>query len=124
MTCRRLARVSRASLLQVIREDYMRTAMAKGLHGFRVIVVHGLRNSLIPVATVLGPMFAGIVTGSLIVERIFGIPGMGRYFVDSITNRDYPVIMGVTLVYSILLVLGNLLVDLSYAWLDPRIRYD
>jgi oligopeptide transport system permease protein len=119
-----IARLTRASLLQVIREDYMRTAMAKGLHGFRVIVVHGLRNSLIPVATVLGPMFAGIVTGSLIVERIFGIPGMGRYFVDSITNRDYPVIMGVTLVYSVLLVAGNLLVDLSYAWLDPRIRYD
>ncbi len=119
-----IARLTRASLLQVIREDYMRTAMAKGLNSFRVIVVHGLRNSLIPVATVLGPMFAGIVTGSLIVERIFGIPGMGRYFVDSITNRDYPVIMGVTLVYSVLLVAGNLLVDLSYAWLDPRIRYD
>lgn len=119
-----IARLTRASLLQVIREDYIRTAMAKGLHGFRVIVVHGLRNSLIPVATVLGPMFAGIVTGSLVVERIFGIPGMGRYFVDSITNRDYPVIMGVTLVYSILLVLANLLVDISYAWLDPRIRYD
>ncbi len=119
-----IARLTRASLLQVIREDYMRTAMAKGLNSFRVIVVHGLRNSLIPVATVLGPMFAGIVTGSLIVERIFGIPGMGRYFVDSITNRDYPMIMGTTVVYSMLLVLGNLLVDLSYAWLDPRIRYD
>lgn len=119
-----IARLTRASLLQVIREDYMRTAYAKGLPPRRTIIVHGLRNSLIPVATVLGPMFAGVVTGSLIVERIFGIPGMGRYFVDAITNRDYPLIMGTVLVYSVLLVIANLVVDISYAWLDPRIRYD
>lgn len=119
-----IARLTRASLLQVIREDYMRTAAAKGLHQRRVIILHGLRNSLIPVATVLGPMFAGIVTGSMVVEQIFGIAGMGKYFVTSVTNRDYPLIMGAVLVYSVLLVLANLMVDISYAWLDPRIRYD
>ncbi|MCR4392634.1 MAG: ABC transporter permease [Candidatus Acetothermia bacterium] len=119
-----IARLTRASLLQVIREEYMRTAYAKGLHSRRVIILHGLRNSLIPVATVLGPMFAAVVTGSMVVEQIFGIPGMGRYFVTSVTNRDYPLVMGATLVYSLLLVFANLLVDISYAWLDPRIRYD
>ncbi|MFH1610086.1 MAG: ABC transporter permease [Candidatus Bipolaricaulota bacterium] len=119
-----IARLTRASLLQVIREDYMRTALAKGLHGGRVILLHGLRNSLIPVVTVLGPMFAAVVTGSMVVEQIFGIPGMGKYFVTSVTNRDYPVVMGAVLVYSVLLVAANLLVDISYAWLDPRIRYD
>ncbi len=119
-----IARLTRASLLQVIREDYMRTASAKGLPQRRVIILHGLRNSLIPVATVLGPMFAGIVTGSMVVEQIFGIAGMGKYFVTSVTNRDYPLIMGAVLLYSVLLVAANLLVDISYAWLDPRIRYD
>jgi len=87
-------------------------------------LVHGLRNSLIPVVTVMGPMIAAVVTGSLIVERIFGIAGMGQYFITSVTNRDYPVVMGVTLVYAVLLVVGNLLVDMSYGFLDPRIRYD
>ncbi len=119
-----IARLTRASLLQVIREDYIRTAYAKGLPGRRTVILHGLRNSLIPVATVLGPMFAGIVTGSMIVEQIFGIAGMGKYFVTSVTNRDYPMIMGAVLLYSVLLVGANLLVDVSYAWLDPRIRYD
>ncbi|MBC7093643.1 ABC transporter permease [Candidatus Bipolaricaulota bacterium] len=119
-----IARLTRASLLQVIREDYIRTAYAKGLHSRRVIILHGLRNSLIPVATVLGPMFAAVVTGSMVVEQIFGIPGMGKYFVTSVTNRDYPLVMGATLMYSLLLVFANLLVDISYAWLDPRIRYD
>lgn len=119
-----IARLTRASLLQVIREDYIKTAYAKGLPARRTIIVHGLRNSLIPVATVLGPMFAGIVTGSLVVEQIFGIAGMGKYFVTAITNRDYPMIMGSVLVYSVLLVAANIVVDVSYAWLDPRIRYD
>ncbi len=120
----RIGRLTRASLLQVIREDYITTAMSKGLSTGRVVIVHALRNSLIPVVTVLGPMFAAVVTGSLIVEQIFGIPGMGKYFITSITNRDYPVVMGATLVYAVLLVLGNLFVDISYGWLDPRIRYD
>jgi ABC-type dipeptide/oligopeptide/nickel transport system permease component len=119
-----IARLTRASLLQVIREDYIRTARAKGLVERAVIMRHALRNSLIPVITVLGPIFAFLVTGSFVTETIFGIPGLGRYFITSITNRDYPVITGVILLYAIILVLANLLVDITYGWLDPRIRYD
>jgi len=118
-----ICRLTRASLLQVIREDYIRTARAKGLAEWAVVVRHALKNSLIPVATILGPMFAAIVTGTFIIEQIFGIPGMGKHFVTSIGNRDYPLIVGVTLVYAVLLVVANLIVDITYAWLDPRIRY-
>lgn len=118
-----IARLTRASLLQVVREDYIRTARAKGLSERIVITRHALKNSLIPVVTVLGPMFAGLVTGTFVTETVFGIPGMGKYFVTSITNRDYPVIMGTILLYAILLVLANLLVDVLYGFLDPRIRY-
>ena len=119
-----IARLMRASLLQTIREDYIRTARAKGLVERLVIIRHALKNSLIPVVTILGPMFAGLVTGTFVVETVFGIPGMGKYFVTSITNRDYPVIMGTILLYAFLLVIANLLVDISYAFLDPRIRYE
>jgi oligopeptide transport system permease protein len=119
-----ISRLTRASLLQVIREDYIRTARAKGLRERVVIVTHALKNSLIPVITILGPMFAAVVTGTFIIEQIFGIPGMGKHFVTSIGNRDYPLIMGVTLIYTVLLVVANLFVDVAYAWLDPRIRYD
>ena len=119
-----IARLTRASLLQVIREDYIRTARAKGLVERLVITRHALKNSLIPVVTILGPLFAALVTGTFITEQIFGIPGMGKYFVTSITNRDYPVIMGTILLYAILLVIANVFVDLVYAYLDPRIRYD
>jgi ABC-type dipeptide/oligopeptide/nickel transport system permease component len=119
-----IARLTRASLLQVIREDYIRTARAKGLRERIVVVRHALKNSLIPVVTVLGPLFAAVVTGTFVIEQIFGIPGMGKHFVTSIGNRDYPLITGVTLVYALILVFANLVVDLAYAWLDPRIRYD
>jgi ABC-type dipeptide/oligopeptide/nickel transport system permease component len=119
-----IARLTRASLLQVIREDYIRTARAKGLQERMVVVRHALKNSLIPVVTILGPLFVGVVTGTFIIELIFGIPGMGKYFVTSITNRDYPVIMGTILLYAVFLVIANLLVDITYAFLDPRIRYD
>ncbi|MGB3716935.1 MAG: ABC transporter permease [Candidatus Promineifilaceae bacterium] len=119
-----IARLTRGSLLQVIREDYIRTARAKGLHERSVVIGHALKNSLIPVVTTMGPLFAALVTGTFIVEQIFGINGMGKHFVQSVGNRDYPVLMGVTLLYSVLLVISNLLVDISYAWLDPRIRYD
>jgi ABC-type dipeptide/oligopeptide/nickel transport system permease component len=119
-----IARLTRASLLQTVREDYIRTARAKGLHERTVIAKHALKNSLIPVVTILGPLFAALVTGTFVTETIFGIPGMGRYFVTSITNRDYPVIMGTILLYAVFLVIANLLVDLTYAYLDPRIRYD
>lgn len=119
-----IARLTRASLLQVIREDYIRTAKAKGLRYWSVIAVHALKNSLIPVVTILGPMFAAVVTGSFVVEQIFALPGMGRHFIQSVTNRDYPVVLGTAIVYAVLLVGANLAVDISYAFLDPRIRYD
>ncbi|HNR95479.1 MAG TPA: ABC transporter permease [Anaerolineae bacterium] len=118
-----IARLTRASMLQVIREDYIRTARAKGLTERVVMVRHALKNAFIPVATILGPMFAALVTGTFIVEQIFAIPGMGKYFITSITNRDYPVVMGTILLYAVFLVLANLAVDLTYAFLDPRIRY-
>jgi ABC-type dipeptide/oligopeptide/nickel transport system permease component len=118
-----LARLTRASLLQVVREDYIRTARAKGLLERTVITRHAMKNSMIPVITVLGPMFAGLVTGTFVTELIFGIHGMGKYFVTSITNRDYPVIMGTILLYAVILVMANLFVDILYAFLDPRIRY-
>ncbi|PJF25802.1 MAG: hypothetical protein CUN53_10935 [Phototrophicales bacterium] len=118
-----LARLTRASLLQVLNEDFIRTARSKGLHERRVILWHGLRNSLIPVVTIFGPFFAGVVTGTFAVEQIFAIPGMGRYFITSVNARDYPVIMGTILLYAFILVVANFIVDLIYAWLDPRIRY-
>ncbi|MBN1304831.1 MAG: ABC transporter permease [Anaerolineales bacterium] len=119
-----IARLTRASLLQTVREDYIRTARAKGLRERMVIMRHALKNSLIPVVTIIGPLFAALVTGTFVTEIVFGIPGMGKYFVTSITNRDYPVIMGTILLYAVVLVLANLLVDITYAYLDPRIRYD
>lgn len=119
-----IARLTRASLLQVIREDYIRTARAKGLRERTVIIVHALKNSLIPVVTILGPVFAVLITGTFVVERIFGINGLGKHFVQSVGNRDYPILMGVTLLFSLLLIIANLLVDITYAVLDPRIRYD
>jgi ABC-type dipeptide/oligopeptide/nickel transport system permease component len=117
-----IARLTRASLLQVIREDYIRTARAKGLSERVVITRHALRNSLVPVVTVLGPYFAAVVTGTFVVELVFGIPGLGKYFVSSVSNRDYPVIMGTILLYAIVLVVANTVVDIAYAFLDPRIR--
>ena len=119
-----IARLTRASMLQVIREDYIRTARAKGLSERMVMVRHALKNAFIPVATILGPIFAALVTGTFVVEQIFAIPGMGKYFITSITNRDYPVVMGTILLYAAILVLANLAVDLTYAFLDPRIRFD
>ena len=119
-----IARLTRASLLQTIREDYIRTARAKGLREQLIITRHALKNSLIPVVTILGPLFAALVTGTFVTEIIFGIPGMGKYFVTSITNRDYPVIMGTILLYAVVLVIANLMVDITYAYLDPRIRYE
>ena len=119
-----IARLTRASLLQVLFEDYIRTARAKGLAERQVVIIHALKNSMIPVVTVLGPLFAALVTGTFVVETIFGIPGMGKFFVTSVTGRDYPVIMGTLLLFAFILILANLLVDVLYAWLDPRIRYD
>ncbi|MEA3396355.1 MAG: ABC transporter permease [Chloroflexota bacterium] len=119
-----IARLTRGSLLQVMQEDYIRTARAKGLSAAVVVTRHALKNSLIPVVTILGPMLAAVLTGTFVVEQVFGIPGLGRHFVTSIGNRDYPVVLGVTLMYALFLVVANLMVDITYAWLDPRIRYD
>jgi len=118
-----IARLTRASMLEVIREDYIRTARAKGLDERVIMVRHALKNAFIPVATILGPMFAALVTGTFVVEQVFAIPGMGKYFITSITNRDYPVVMGAILLYAVFLVFSNLGVDITYAFLDPRIQY-
>jgi ABC-type dipeptide/oligopeptide/nickel transport system permease component len=118
-----IARLTRASLLQVINEDYIRTARAKGLAEYRVVVGHALKNALIPVLTISGPLFANLVTGTLIVEKIFAVPGMGRTFVDSVASRDYPVIMGTVLLFAVVIIVANLVVDVAYAFVDPRIKY-
>lgn len=119
-----VARMTRAGLLDVLDQDYMRTARAKGLKERTIVIVHALKNSLIPVVTMLGPMLAGAVTGAFITETIFALNGMGRRFVDSITQREYFLQTGLVLIFGILLILGNIMVDIMYAWLDPRIRYD
>jgi ABC-type dipeptide/oligopeptide/nickel transport system permease component len=109
-------------LIESLGEDFIRTARAKGLGEVAVLFKHALRNSLIPLLTVLGPLAAALVTGSFVVEYVFAIPGMGRFYITAVTDRDYPMIMGVTMVYTALLVSANLLVDLCYALVDPRIK--
>jgi ABC-type dipeptide/oligopeptide/nickel transport system permease component len=118
-----VARFTRASMLEVIRADYTLTARAKGLSEVPVILKHALKNAFIPVVTLLGPMSAAVGTGSFFVESIFRVPGMGRFFVESMTGRDYPMIMAVVLTYGAFLAVMNLVVDLLYGALDPRIRY-
>jgi ABC-type dipeptide/oligopeptide/nickel transport system permease component len=118
-----IARFTRSGMLEVIRSDYIVTARAKGLAEWPVILKHVLKNGFIPVVTLLGPMFAAVGTGSFFVESIFRVPGMGRFFVLSMTGRDYPMIMAVVLIYGAFLALMNLAVDLLYGALDPRIRY-
>ena len=117
-----VARLTRSSMLEVINQDYIRTARAKGLSETVVVFKHALKNALIPVVTYLGPLTAAILTGSFIIEKIFAVPGMGRMFVESISNRDYTVIMGVTIFYSLILVLFIFIVDLIYGLIDPRIK--
>ncbi len=116
------ARLMRSSTLDVLSQDYIRTARAKGLSWYAVVVKHVVKNAILPVVTYLGPLVAGILTGSFVVENIFAIPGLGRYYVTSIYNRDYTTIMGVTIFYSAFLVLVNFLVDITYGWIDPRIK--
>lgn len=117
-----IARLTRASVLDVIQSDYVRTAKAKGLRSFAILYKHVLKNSFLPVLTFSGPLTAGILTGSFIVEHIFAVPGMAGHLVNSVTNRDYPLILGVTLVYSTVLIFSNLIVDLLYSHFDPRIQ--
>jgi oligopeptide transport system permease protein len=118
-----VARLTRASMLEVIRQDYIRTARAKGLKETVITVRHALRNALIPVITILGPLVIGIITGGVIIENIFGIPGLGKEFANSILNRDYNIVIGVFTMYAALIGLANLGVDLLYVVIDPRIRY-
>ena len=116
------ARMLRSSLLEVLRQDYIRTAHAKGLRGFVVTYRHALKNSLLPVVTVIGISFAGVVGGSVIMERIFSLPGLGNFLVEGMNQRDYPVVQSLVTFFAMWIILVNLLVDISYAWLDPRIR--
>ena len=117
-----IARLTRASVLDVIASDYIRTAKAKGLAYRVVLFKHVLKNSLIPVLTFSGPLVAGVLSGSFVIELIFAVPGMGKHLIQSVSNRDYPLILGVTLVFSAMLVLANLIVDLLYSYFDPRIK--
>ncbi len=119
-----ITRLTRSSMLDVLGQDYIRTARAKGVSGPKIIFGHALKNSLIPVITYLGPMLAYIVTGSLVVEQIFAIPGVGMEFVNSITARDYPLIMGTTIVLAVLIVIMNLVSDILYKVVDPRITLE
>jgi oligopeptide transport system permease protein len=119
-----ITRLTRSSMLEVLGQDYIRTAKAKGVSGMKIIFGHALKNSLIPVITYFGPMLAGIVTGSLVVEQIFAVPGIGRAFVNSITGRDYPLIMGTTIVLATLIVIMNLIGDILYKVVDPRITLE
>ena len=119
-----ITRLTRSSMLDVLGQDYIRTARAKGVPGFRIIFGHALKNSLIPVITYFGPMLAYIVTGSLVVEQIFAVPGIGRAFVNSITGRDYPLVMGTTIILACLIIIMNLVSDLLYKIVDPRIELD
>ena len=117
-----ISRLVRSGMLEILQQDYIRTAYAKGLSERAVIYIHALKNAIIPVITYLGPLTAGILTGSFVIEQVFGVPGLGSFFVTSITNRDYTTIMGVTIFYSALLVMFNLLADLCLVIIDPRIK--
>ena len=117
-----ISRLTRSSMLEVLQQDYIRTAYSKGLRERTVVYIHALRNAIIPVVTYLGPLIAGILTGSFVVEQVFGIPGIGQFFVTSIQNRDYTTIMCVTIFFSALLVTMNLLVDICLGLIDPRIK--
>jgi oligopeptide transport system permease protein len=116
-----LTRLNRSSMLDVISQDYIRTAYAKGLTDFKVIYKHALKNASIPMATVLGSRIAALMTGSFVIEQIFAMPGIGRYFIQAISNRDYPLIMGITIYFSVIVLVAMLVVDLVYGLLDPRV---
>ena len=118
-----IARLTRASMVEILNSNFIRTARAKGLSELKIVVGHALKPALLPVVSYLGPATAGILTGSVVVEQIFGIPGLGRYFVQGALNRDYTLVMGVVIFFGMLIIVFNLIVDLVYAWLDPKIRH-
>ncbi len=117
-----VSRLTRSSMLEVLRQDYIRTARANGIKEYKVIAKHAVKNALIPVVTYIGPMVAAIMTGSFVIEKIFAIPGMGRHFVDSVSNRDYTVLLGITIFYAAFYIVMVLMVDVAYGFIDPRIR--
>ncbi|RAP76310.1 ABC transporter permease [Paenibacillus montanisoli] len=117
-----IARLTRSTMLEVLTSDYIRTAKAKGLSPHAILWQHGLRNGILPVVTYLGPMTANIITGSVVVERIFGLPGLGGHFVESISNRDYTLIMGITIFYAVILMAARFITDIVYIFVDPRIK--
>ena len=119
-----IARLSRGSMIEVLASDYIRTARAKGLARRRIILRHALKGAIAPVVSYLGPAAAAIVTGSVVIEQIFGIPGLGRYFVQGALNRDYTLVMGIVVFYGVLIILFNMVVDLLYGLLDPRVSHD
>lgn len=119
-----VARLTRGGMLEIIRQDYIQTARAKGLREWLIVRRHALRGAFIPVVSYLGPAFAGMLTGSIVIEQIFNIPGLGSHFVNSAFNRDYPLVLGTIVLYSALLVVLNLLVDIAYTVLDPRVSYE
>ncbi len=116
-----VARFMRSSMIEVMNANYIKTADAKGLSTAGIVIKHGIRNAILPVVSFIGPLFASLITGTFVIEKIFAIPGIGRYFVDSIFNRDYPVIMGTTIFFSVILVVTLFLIDISYRLIDPRI---
>ncbi|MEX0899197.1 MAG: oligopeptide ABC transporter permease OppB [Gammaproteobacteria bacterium] len=118
-----IARLTRGAMIEVLRSDYIRTARAKGLRTRAIVLRHALKPSLLPVVSYLGPAVAAVLTGSLVVEQIFGLPGIGRYFIQGALNRDYTLVMGVVVFYGAFVIAMNLVVDLLYAWLDPQVRY-
>ena len=117
-----IARLTRGSMIEVLRSDFIRTARAQGLPKTEIILGHALKPALLPIVSYLGPATAGIITGSVVIEQIFGVPGLGRYFVQGALNRDYTLVMGVVVFYGVLIILFNFLVDLAYRWLDPRVK--
>lgn len=119
-----IARLTRGSMIEALRSNHVRTARAQGLSAWSIVVVHALRSAVLPVVSYLGPAAAALVTGSVVIETIFGIPGIGRYFVQGALNRDYTLVMGTVIIISVFVVLFNLIVDLLYALFDPRVRYD
>jgi oligopeptide transport system permease protein len=118
-----IARLTRGSMVEVLRSHFIRTARAQGLPTWRIVVRHALKPALLPVVSYLGPATAGIITGSVVIEQIFGVPGLGRFFVTGALNRDYTLVMGVVVFYGVLIVAFNFLVDIAYAWLDPKVSY-
>jgi oligopeptide transport system permease protein len=119
-----IARLTRGSMIEVLHSNYIRTARAKGLPEYLVIIRHALKPALLPVISFMGPATAALITGSVVIERIYSIPGLGSYFVQGALNRDYTLVMGVVVFYGVIIILLNFIVDILYAWMNPRIRYN